>query len=72
MLTYEQVKIKACETFTNGAMAIALANDHETVRKLANSMIDAARLLLWLEDCAEAAEKGDLEAILKSKTNNGF
>lgn len=72
MLNYEDVKAKAVETINHGAWAIALSKDHEDVRKMANSVMEACRLLLWLEDLQEAKENLDLTGMMNAKTKNGF
>lgn len=72
MLNYEETKLKAVDTLTHGAYAIAVTHDHDGVRKLANSLIEACRLLLWLEDLQEAKEKGDLKSMIEAKAKNGF
>lgn len=69
---YKETKMKAVETLTHGAMALALTNDHETNRKLAKSIMEAARLVIYLEDLQEACEKGDLEGVRNAAARNGF
>lgn len=63
MYTYEKTKLKAVDTITHGAMALMLSKDHEEARKLANSIMEACRMVLWLEDLQESFEKGDLEGM---------
>lgn len=72
MHTYEGTKLKAIETISRAAMAMITIDNHEANRKLANSIIDAARTLLWLEDLTEAYENGDLSGMFEAKANNGF
>ena len=72
MLTYEEIKGKAIRTFTDATLAYALARDHDEARKVLNSVIEAARLGLWLEDLTEAHEKDDLIGVMTAQAKNGF
>lgn len=67
MYTYEETKMKAVDTISHGAMALLLTKDHESARTLANSIMEACRMVLWLEDLQEAFEKGDLEGMRAAK-----
>ena len=72
MLTYMDTKHKTIETIDRATMLMSVTMDHESNRVLLRSIIEAAKLGLWLEDMQEAYEKGDLEGMRAAPINNGF